>query len=70
MPSRVNLHESGLRRSPRLQEKAEWWHEKVHVTWASKLPRVVTLFTLFSLVSDFKVAVPSYALSPNASYTD
>ena len=30
----------------------------------------MTLFTLFSLVCDFKVAVPSYALSPNASYTD
>jgi hypothetical protein len=70
MPSRVNLHDSGLRCLPRLQEKAERRHEKVHVTWASKLPRVVTLFTLFSLVSDFKVAVPSYALSPNASYTD
>ena len=37
MPSRVNLHESGLPRSPRLQEKAEWRHEKAHVTWASKL---------------------------------
>jgi hypothetical protein len=34
------------------------------------LPQIVTLFTLFSLVSDFKVTVPSYALSSNASYTD
>ena len=70
MPSCINLHESGLRRSPRLQEKAERRHEKAHVTWASKLPRVVTLFALFSLDSDFKVAAPSYALSPNAPYTD
>ena len=70
MSSRVNLHESGLHHSPCLQEKAKRQHEKEHVTWASKLPCVVTLFTLFSLVSDFNVAVPSYALSPNASYTD
>jgi len=70
MPSRVNLHESGLRRSPRLKEQAERRHEKAHVTWASNLPHVVTLFTLFSLVSDYKVTAPSYALSPNASYTD
>ena len=67
MPSRVNLHESGLRRSPRLKEQAERRHEKAHITWASKLPRVMTLFTLFSLVSDYKNTVPSYALSPNAS---
>ncbi len=70
MPSRVNLHESGLRRSPRLKEQAERRHEKAHITWASKLPRVMTLFTLFSFVSDYKDTVPSYALSPNASYTD
>ena len=70
MPSHVNLYESGLRRSPRLQEQAARWQEKAHVTWASKLPRIVTIFTLFSLVSDFKVTAPSYALSPNASYTD
>jgi hypothetical protein len=30
----------------------------------------MTLFTLFSLVSDYKNTVPSYALSPNASYMD
>jgi hypothetical protein len=55
MPSRLNLHESGLRRSPRLKEQAERRHEKAHVTWATKLPRVVTLFTLFSFVSDYKL---------------
>jgi hypothetical protein len=64
------LHESGLCRSPRLKKQAERRHEKAHVTWATKMPRVVTLFTLFSFVSDYKVAAPSYALSPNASYTD
>jgi len=32
MPSRVNLHKFGLRRSPRLKEQAEPWHEKAHVT--------------------------------------
>jgi hypothetical protein len=38
MPSRVNLYESRLRRSPRLQEQAKRRQEKAHVTWASKLP--------------------------------
>ena len=55
MPSRVNLYESGLRRLPRLQEQATRRQEKAHVTWASKLPHIVTLFTLFSLVSDLKL---------------
>ena len=70
MPSCINLHESGLRCSPRLQEQAARKNDKAHVTWASNLPCVVTLLTLFSLVSDYKVHAPSYALSPNASYTD
>jgi hypothetical protein len=58
MPQCVNLHESGLRRSPRLKELAEQKTKqqvKAHVTWAKKLPPLVTLFTLFSLVSNFRV---------------
>jgi hypothetical protein len=43
---------------------------KAHVTWAKKLPTVVTLFTLFSLVSDFCVQLPSNSLSPSASFTE
>jgi hypothetical protein len=69
MPERINLHEAGLRRSPRLKEQAERRKEKVHITWASKLPRVITLFSLFLFVSDYKVTPPSYGLSPNATYT-
>jgi hypothetical protein len=62
MPKCINLHESGLRRSPRLKELAEQKTKqqvKAHVTWAKKLPPLVTLFTLFSLVSDFCVQMPS-----------
>ena len=70
MPERINLHEADLRQSPHLKEQAERHKEKVHITWASKLPRVITLSTLFLFVSDQKVTALSYALSPNATYAD
>jgi hypothetical protein len=70
MPQRVNLHESRLHWSPRLKELADAKSskEKVHVTWASIIPRVVTLFTLYSLVSDVKIDMPLYNISPNATF--
>jgi len=73
MPQRTNLHESGLQRSPRLKEQAELKSKqqaKAHDTWAKKMPTVVTLFTLFSLVSDFCVNMPSNPISPTASFTE
>jgi hypothetical protein len=73
MPKCINLHESGLRRSPRLQELAEQktkQQAKAHVTWAKKLPPLVTLFTIYSLVSDFRVQMPSIPISPTASFSD
>ncbi len=42
----------------------------MHITWASKLPHVITLFTLFLFIGDYKVTAPSYALSFNVTYTD
>ena len=71
MPECINFYEAGLRRSPRLKEQGGQRKEKLHITWASKFPRVITMFTLFFLfVSDFKVTAPSYALSPNVTYID
>jgi len=58
---------------PLLKELAEQKSKqqvKAHVTWAKKLPAVVTLFTLFSLVSDFRVNMPSTPISPTASFLE
>ncbi len=72
MPQRVNLHKAGLRQSPRLKElvDATSSKEKAHVTWASKIPRVVMLFTLYSLVSNMKIDTPLYNISPNATFAE
>jgi hypothetical protein len=69
MPQRVNLHEAGLHQSPRLKEleATKSTKEKAHVTWASKFSRAVTLFMLYSLVSDVKIDMPSYNISPTAT---
>jgi len=68
MPQRVNLHEAGLRRSPRLQElEAKKSTKKAHVTWATKATRVISLFTLCSLVTDVKIDMPAYNISPSYS---
>jgi hypothetical protein len=70
MPQRMNLHKAGLCLSPRLKElvDATSSKEKAHVTWASKIPRVVMLFTLYSLVSNVKIDMPLYNISPNATF--
>jgi hypothetical protein len=73
MPQRVNLHESGLWRLPQLKEQVELkgkQQAKANVTWAKKLPTVIALFTLFSLVSDFCVQMPSNPIPPTASFTE
>ncbi len=68
MPQRVNLHEAGLRRSPRLQElEAKKTITKAHVTWATKATRAISLFTLFSLNTDVKINMPVYNISPTAT---
>ena len=73
MPQHVNLHEAGLRRSPRLQElEAKKSHKKAYVTWAwaTKATRVISLFTLYSLVTDVKIDMPAYNISPTATLAE
>jgi hypothetical protein len=66
MPQRMNLHEAGLRQPPQFKEfeATKSTKEKAHVTWASKFSRAVTLFMLYSLVSDVKIDMPLYNISP------
>ena len=70
MLEHIILHDTGLCWFPRLQEQTDWRKEKAHIAWVSKSPHVIILFTLFLFISDYKVTVTSYALSPNASNTD
>jgi hypothetical protein len=71
MPQRVNLHEAGLRRSPRIKDlEAKKSTQKAHVTWATKATWVISLFTLYSLVSDIKIDMPAYNISPTATLAD
>ena len=72
MPQRVNLHEAGLRRSPRLKELEgkRKSTEKAHVTWASSVTKVVTLLSIFSFVSDTRVTLPAYNIAPDATLAE
>ncbi len=71
MPQRVNLHEAGLHQSPCLKElEANKSNDKAHVTWASKATRAITLFTLYSLVTDVKINMPAYNISPSANFAE
>ena len=71
MPQHMNLHEAGLRRSPCLQElEAKKSNKKAHVTWATKATRVISLFTLYSLVTDIKIDMPAYNISPSATLAE
>ncbi len=61
MPQHVSLHEAGLPQPPRLQElEAKKSIKKAHVTSATKTTRAISLFTLFSLVTDVKIDMPAY----------
>ena len=71
MPQRVNLHEAGLCRPPRLQElEAKKSTKKAHVTWATKATQVISLFTLYSLITDVKIDMPAYNISPSATLAE
>jgi hypothetical protein len=71
MPQHVNLHEAGLRQSPRLKELVDnrQANVKAHVTWASKVTKVVTLLSIFSFMSNVS-NLPSYNISPMATLAD
>ena len=70
-PKRTNLHESGLRCSPCLKEKAATSGEKrkAHVTFGATITKVILLFDFFSNVKDLAPCMPLYELNPNASST-
>jgi hypothetical protein len=72
MPQRINLHEAGLRQSPRLKELADNKpsKEKGHVIWVSKVTKIVTLLLVFSFVRDVSLNLPSYNISPEATMAD
>ena len=73
MPQHVNLHEAGLRRSPCLQElEAKKSHKKAYVTWAwaTKATRVISLFTLYSLVTDVKIDMLANNNSPTTTLAE
>jgi hypothetical protein len=72
IPQRVNLHESGLHQSPHLKEleATKLTKEKVHVTWASKFSRAVTLFMLYSLVNGMKIDMPLHNIFPTATLAE
>ena len=70
-PHRIHLYEIGLRRSPRLKQKGEQRakQEKAHVTFAKRLPKLLSPFTLLCTVSD-KVSMLAHQKSPTASFTE
>jgi hypothetical protein len=71
MPQHVSLHEAGLPQPPRLQElEAKKSIKKAHVTSATKTTRAISLFTLFSLVTDVKIDMPAYNISPTATLAE
>ena len=72
MPQPVNLHAAGLRRSPRLKEKAEREakQKKAHVSFATRLTKAISLFTVLCTVSDKLPSMPAHQVRPHATFTD
>jgi len=74
MPTRINLNESGLRRSARIRELKETEAKtnvatKAHVTFGAKATKTVLgLFTLFSFVSS--ISIPNHQVRSNETFTD
>ena len=71
-PHHIKLYKIGLRRSPRLKQKAKQTakQKKAHVTFVRRLPKlVVPLLTLLCTVIN-KVSMPAHQTSPTASFTE
>ena len=70
MPQRINLHEAGLRRSPRLEENtaASSIKHKAHVTFGAILLKDVSLSNLLCNVNYYIPSIPAYHLIPNYSF--
>ena len=71
IPTRINIYEAGLRRSPCLKENAanNGIKQKSHVTFGATLLKTVSLFILLCSVKDSLPSMPSYQIKPNASFT-
>ena len=73
MPTRINLNESGLRRSARIRELKETEAKtnvatKAHVTFGAKATKTVLgLFTLFPFVSN--ISIPNHQVCSNETFT-
>jgi hypothetical protein len=69
---RINLYEAGLCRLPCLLKFAQkaTHSEKAHVIWSKSLPKLVSPSTLFCLISDFVLELPSHKISSTASFTN
>ena len=68
MPTRINLHEAGLRRSPRLMNGNKQ-KSKAHVTFGTKAKsKMLGLFTMISPVSS--VILPQYQAGQNETTID
>lgn len=72
-PNRMNLYESGLRRSSRLTElnakQSLANKQKVHVSYGTRLSRkILGLLTIISMVRE--ISLPKVQVSSNASLTD
>jgi hypothetical protein len=69
LPPRLNLRESGLRRSERIKALQQKAHNPAHVAWGTRTKRSVSaLITLFSFVSH--VTVPDHELPTHATLSD
>ena len=73
MPTRLNPHENGLRRSTCLRElrkKEELKNRKAHTTYGTAAETKVAfgVFSLFALASS--ITMPEHQTNPNATYTE
>lgn len=67
MPTRVNLHELGLRRSKRIAEQKSKVH-KAHVTYGACAKQTLTMFALICSVGNY--TMPSHRSSTNPTFTE
>ena len=68
MPTKINLHTSGLRRSSRLKESHNA-KTKAHVQYGTRANKAILgLLTIISLVS--KVSMPSHQRKSNETYSE
>ena len=70
MPSRVNLHEAGIRRSKRIKQLIARYtkRHKAHATFGSKIKikKAIGIFMLLCTVSDY--VMPRHRLPPNSTF--